>query len=131
MVAVVVVMFVSVVMLVVMFVSVVMLVVMLMVVRMFVVMNMGLTRPAAGHVVAVLLHAVGQHGHVQAPHAAFFGGLHAHLHAGDGVHHLQEFLPPLLGQQVQQSGGEHVPRRAHVAFQIQRFHAVSPPSPCG
>ena len=47
----------------------------LMLMAMVVPMQMRRVRPAAGHVVAVLLHAVGQHGHVQAPHPAIFGGL--------------------------------------------------------
>ena len=76
------------------------------------------------HVQAFLFLAVHLHLHMGAPNAALGGLFRPHLHAGQAqtVHGVQELLPPGLVQQLPQGRGEHISRRAHIAFQIQGLH---------
>ena len=70
-------------------------------------------------VVAVLLFPVYQHLHMQALYAALLRRVRLHLDSGQQpVHLLQKCLLLLRAQQVQQRSGEHIPRRAHGAFNI-------------
>ena len=72
-------------------------------------------------VVMALLPAVDHDPHVGSGEALAGDPLRLHGHAGEqGVHVPQELL--LLRVQLVQRPHEHVPRRAHGALQIQRFH---------
>lgn len=64
---------------------------------------------------------------MQALHAALFPLLGTHRNAGDRVHHPQKFLLAPGGQEIQQRCGQHVARSAHIAFQVQCFHASLAP----
>ena len=87
------------------------------------VLPIGMALPAV-HVQAFLFLAVHRHLHMGAPDAALGGLFRPHLHAGQAqaVHGAQKLRPPGLVQQLPQSRGEHIPRRAHIAFQIQGLH---------
>ena len=69
-------------------------------------------------VVAVLLLAVHGHGDVGAGDAALHGALALKAHARDAqaVHAGDEVVGPV--DQLRQRGHQHVPRRAHVAFDV-------------
>ena len=72
----------------------------------------------------VLLRAEHGHRNVRAQHAAFFRALRLHPHAGQAerVHAPEKALR--VGMELEQRRHEHIARRAHVAFQIECFHAL-------
>ena len=87
------------------------------------VLPIGMALPAV-HVQAFLFLSVHRHLHMGAPDAALGGLFRPHLHAGQAqaVHGAQKLRPLGLVQQLPQSRGEHIPRRAHIAFQIPGLH---------
>ena len=78
--------------------------------------------------VCPLLDAVDGHMHVGARDARGDAPLGLQVHAGEGqvVHGVQEGLFVL--QELIEGGEQHIPCRAHIAFQIQCFHLRIPPN---
>ena len=70
----------------------------------------------------VLFRAVHRHAKMRSRDTAFDRGLRINRHAGntEGVQAIQKALP--VRQQFQQCSGQHIPRRAHGAVQIQSSH---------
>ena len=73
----------------------------------------------------VLLRAVHGHGHVRAGDSAFHGGVGAVFHAGnsEGVQGGEGGLP--VRAELQQSGGQHIARRAHAGVKIEGLHGFA------
>ena len=69
--------------------------------------------------ILALFFTAHQHPHPGTGDAAFLGGFQFVPDTGnaDAVQLLDNILP--VGKQFQQGGGEHIPRRAHAAVQIQ------------
>ena len=103
------------------FVVVVFVVVVFVVVVFVVVVVMVFMIMMAVHVVGFLL-PMHVHGDPGAGDAAFFRAVGMDVDPGDAeaVHALHKGAG--LRQQLQQSRGEHIPRRAHGTVKIQRFH---------
>ena len=70
----------------------------------------------------VLFRAVHRHAKMRSRDTAFDRGLRVNGHTGntEGVQAIQKALP--VRQQFQQCSGQHIPRRAHGAVQIQSSH---------
>lgn len=79
-----------------------------------------------GQVVAVLLLPADAHVHMRPPNAALLRRGCRDLQARDAqrIHIPQKLLPGPRLQQLVKRGHEHIPRRAHIALQIQRFHLI-------
>ena len=73
----------------------------------------------------LFLRAVHLYRNMGAADAAFADPLPGNLHTRypDPVQILNKSV--LVGEQLQQRGGEHIPRRPHTAVQIECFHFVS------
>ena len=76
--------------------------------------------------VFVLFVTVDCHGDMGTFHPAFDGGLCGNVYTGQtyGVHGFQKCRR--IGQQLQQRCHEHIAGSAHIAFQIECFHPVTP-----
>ena len=79
-----------------------------------------------GVMVLLLVDAVDGDEHAAAPYAALDGWDELHAHAGyaEGVHARDEIGAIALGQKLQERGGEHIPRAAHMAVQVKYLHAA-------
>ena len=77
-------------------------------------------------IVGMLLFAIHGDDHVGAGDAALLGALARETDAGQPkpVHPLDEGVG--IGDEFQQRGHEHIARRAHIAFEIQRLHSAIP-----
>ena len=78
--------------------------------------------PAQRHVLHDLLLPVHRDGDVRAQDAALLGPPALEPHPGqlEPVHRRDE--PVRVGDQLRQRGHQHVPRRAHVAFDVEYLH---------
>ena len=76
--------------------------------------------------VLLLVDAVDGDEHAAAPYAALDGWdeLHVHARYAEGVHARDEIGAIVLGQKLQERGGEHIPRAAHMAVQVKYLHAA-------
>ena len=77
-------------------------------------------------VMAVLFFSVNGHAEVRAGHALFYRGFGADIQPWypQSIELLQYGFP--LRDQFKQRCGEHIPRSAHIAFDIQGLHAFPP-----
>ena len=80
-----------------------------------------------GHIVGMLLLTVHRYMNLRARHAALFdvAALEAHPGQAQRVHPGDKALR--IGEQFGKRGHQHVPRRAHIAFDVKRLHASSIP----